>query len=210
MESHSWVVGPGEPLALRMDYSGPQEDVQAADGNGAVEVSGDIYNQEPGVQPNSTLKGRIGSGFPLPANRTFVPGVAADARNDAREFSRPTVRHQLNPSRAGVVPGDDGEPRGPGGDRAFSAGDGSPDAENQTVTGPSSAGAEPVDSSGHGAEIGLSQSAGGEGGGPRDGVEVDAFLALVDESIRFCVMLLAKKILLHYGQLLIILLMFNG
>ena len=32
VESHSWVVRPGEPLALRMEYKGPQEDVPATSG----------------------------------------------------------------------------------------------------------------------------------------------------------------------------------
>ena len=32
VEPHSWVVRPGEPLALRMEYKGPQEDVPATSG----------------------------------------------------------------------------------------------------------------------------------------------------------------------------------
>ena len=185
LESHSWVIGPGEPLALRMEYSGPQKDVQATGGDGTIKVSGNIHNQEPGVQPNSVLKGGVGSGFPRPANRTFVPVSAADAGDDARRFSRPTVGHQLDSDRADIVPGDGGEPRGPGNGRAFSAGYGSPDAENQTVTGPTSAGAEPIDTAGHGAEVELPQPAGGGGEGPRDGVKVGTFLILVDEFLRF-------------------------
>ena len=96
LESHSRVVGPGEPLALRMEYSGPQKDVLAADGNGPVKISGDVYNKKPGVQPNSAFKGRVGSGFPRPSNRSFVPVSAANAGNDARKFSRPIIRHQLD------------------------------------------------------------------------------------------------------------------
>ena len=175
LEPHARIIRPGEPLALRMEYKGPQEDVPATSGGRAVQVAGDIHDQRVRVQPDSVLKtGTRGGLFPS-ADRVVNPGTAANARNDTRELSHSDVRHQFDSSRAGVVSGNGSEPGDSGYGRTLSTGHGSPDAENQKVPRPSSAGVGPVDSSGYGSEVGLPQLAGGGREGPRNGVEVGSF-----------------------------------
>jgi len=161
LEPHARIVRPGEPLALRMEYKGPQENVPTTSGGRTVQVAGDLHDQ------------RAGGLFPS-ADRVVNPGTAANARDDTRELSHPDVRHQFDSYRAGIVSGNGSEPGDSGYGRTLSTGHGSPNAEDQKVPRPSSAGAGTSDSSGHGAEIGLPQLAGG-GEGPRNGIEVSPY-----------------------------------
>ena len=113
LEPHARIIRPGEPLALRMEYKGPQEDVPATSGGRTVQVARDIHNQKSRIQPNSTLKAGTRGGLSPSANRAVNPRTAADARDDTREFSHSDVRYQFDPSRTDVVSGDDSESRSP-------------------------------------------------------------------------------------------------
>ena len=174
LEPHARIVRPGEPLALRMEYKGPQEDVPTTSGGRTVQVAGDLHDQRARVQPDSFLKTRTRGGLFPSVDRVVNPGTAANARDDTRELSHSDVRHQFDSYRAGIVSGNGSEPGDSGYGRTLSTGHGSPNAEDQKVPRPSSAGAGAPDSSGHGAEIGLPQLAGG-GEGPRNGIEVSPY-----------------------------------
>ena len=110
MEPHSWNVGPGEPLALRMEYTGASSNIPTSDGNGTDEVNGDIHNQESGTQSNVAHRDGAGSRIALPTDRVFNPGASANAGDGASKSSYPDVQRQLNSPRADVVSGDVGEP----------------------------------------------------------------------------------------------------
>ena len=68
MEPHSWNVGPGEPLALRMEYKGPPLYVQASDGMGLIRSPGTFTTRSP--EPSPTLLTRMGLGADSPCQPT--------------------------------------------------------------------------------------------------------------------------------------------
>ena len=175
LEPHARIVRPGEPLALRMEYKGPQEDVPATSGGRAVQVAGDIHDQRVRVQPDSALKTGTRGGLSPSADRTVNPRTAADARDDALDLSHSNVRQQFYPSRAGVVSRDDSESRNPGYGRTLPTRHGASNEEDQEVPRPSPAGAGTTDPFGHGSKFGLPQPAGGGGEGFRGGVEVGSY-----------------------------------
>jgi len=174
LEPHARTIRPGEPLALRMEYKGPQEDVSTTNGGRTVQVAGDLHDQRGRTQPDSFLETGTGGGLLPSVNRVVNPGAAADARNNTRELSHPGVRHQFDTYRAGVVSGNGSEPGNSGYGRIPSTGHGPPDAEDQEVPRPPPSGAGTSNSPGHGAKIGLPHLAGG-GENPRSGIEVGPY-----------------------------------